>query len=140
MKTLLLTSPQARIEAKLLDEFVSGRRGDWQIRELPLGSLAEQAGTPEVTIVQLNNETRPDQVKSMIPELARIQRKYPQGSFVVFALRQRARLAVQRARQQKRRMQTLVEEIRQGLPEFSNAERVDVSFVRDGDELAARLG
>jgi hypothetical protein len=62
----------------------------------------------------------------MIPRLAHLQTGIPRGSFVLFALKRQARLALQKSRAQQRRMQAFVDEITVGLPEFPNPERVDV--------------
>jgi hypothetical protein len=137
MKTLLLTTPQGQIETGFLDEFISAKPTEWHIEVSPSGSLGQLSISPDITIVQLNDETRPAEVKTIIPRLAQLQAKSGQGSYVMFALRRMARLALAKAKARQKRIDDILNEIYKRLKEFPNPERVDVSV--EGSELKAKL-
>lgn len=137
MKTLLVTSPQGKIEHEAVRELAPDRLAGWHIEALPSSSFARTATPPAVTVVQVGDQTRPAQLRAMIPGLARLQNGLPQGSFVLFALKCQAPLALRKAKAQQRRLQAIVDQISLSLPEFPNPERVDVVEYASG--LATKL-
>ncbi len=75
----------------------------------------------------------------MIHRLANLQTVARSGSFVVFVLKHRPKLAPLPARVQQERLQAILDKINDGLQEFPNPDRVDVSIMQGGQDLAAKL-
>src|SRR6266705_1280731 len=85
MKLLLVTTPRVKIEAKAVRKLVPNKLTGWLIKTLPSGSLNQTATIPDVTLVQLNDNTRPADIKAMIPRLVHLQAKAPKRSYVLFS-------------------------------------------------------
>src|SRR5260370_41622067 len=139
VKTLLVTTPEAKIERNAFRKLVPDKLTGWHIEAMPSGSLSQTATVPDVTVVQLSDETQPANLKAMMPRLAHLQTGFPQGSFVVFALTRPAQSAPRKVKAQQRRLQGILDEINHGLQAFPNPERVDVSVVQYEPELTAKL-
>jgi hypothetical protein len=136
MKTLLVTTPQAKIEARTVRELVPGKLRGWHIQALPSGSLNQMATIPDVTLVQLNTETRPADLKAIMPRLVHIQAQAPRRSYVLFSLKDgQKRTALAR----QRRVYSVVAQINQGLTTFPNPDRVSLTFVQCPGDLETQL-
>lgn len=84
MKTLLLTTARGKIEKKAVDELDTLKPRGWDLTVMQPGPWKIVGTPPSITVVRLNNKTKPAQVTAMIPRLAELQSAYSQGSYVVF--------------------------------------------------------
>src|ERR1022692_1050584 len=139
MKTLLVTTPQAKIEAKTVRELIPGKLRGWHIEALPSGSLNQMATIPDVTLVQLNNETRPADLKAIMPRLVHIQAQAPRRSYVLFSVREGVKAKLRTAQARQRHFYSIVTQINQGLPTFPNPDRVSLTFVQSPGDLETQL-
>ena len=139
MKTLLVTTPQAKIEAKTVRELIPGKLRGWHIEALPSGSLNQMATIPDVTLVQLNNETRPADLKAIMPRLVHIQEQAPRRSYVLFSVREGVKAKLRTAQARQRHFYSVVTQINQGLPTFPNPDRVSLTFVQSPGDLETQL-
>jgi len=139
MKTLLVTTPQAKIEARTVRELIPGKLRGWHIEALPSGSLNQMATIPDVTLVQLNNETRPADLKAIMPRLVHIQAQAPRRSYVLFSVREGAKARLRTALSRQRHFYSVVTQINQGLPTFPNPDRVSLTFVQSPGDLETQL-
>ena len=129
MKTLLVTTPQAKIEAKAVRQLVPNKLAGWQIEALPSGSLNQTVAFPDVTLVQLNNETRPAEIKAMIHELVHIQTRAPKRSYVLFSVNERGvKVKLRERPAQQRHFRAVVTQINAGLRDFPNPDYVGLTF------------
>ena len=140
MKTLLVTTPQAKIEAKTVRELIPGKLRGWHIQALPSGSLNQTVAFPDVTLVQLNNETRPAEIKAMIHELVHIQTRAPKRSYVLFSVNERGvKVKLRERPAQQRHFRAVVTQINAGLRDFPNPDYVGLTFDRTASDLAVQL-
>jgi hypothetical protein len=110
----------------------------WHIAALPPASLNEMKAVPDVTLVQLDNETRPADLKAIMPRLVHIQEQAPRCSYVLFSVKDRTKTRLRR-RALKRYYSAVVTQINRDLPAFPNPDRVGLTFVENVDDLATQL-
>jgi hypothetical protein len=134
MKTLLVATPEGRMTEEEVDDLFPEKPAGW---EFEMDHLSPRGSAPDAILVQVGDASQPSQVKAMIPRLANLQSGAPRGSFVVFALKHRAKLALQRA--PRERYRAILDKINDGLQEFPNPDRVEVSLMQGGQELSAKL-
>jgi len=139
MKTLLVTTPQRRMTAEDVNDLFPHKPKWWHFEVEHTTPSSPTGFAPHAIVVQVGDTSTPAHIKALIHRLAHMQTSSPRGSFVVFALKWRAELAIQRARTQQRRLQAIMEEINQSLQEFPNPDRVDVSIAQSGHDLSAKL-
>lgn len=139
MKTLLVTTPQAKVEAKIVRELIPGKLRGWHIKALPSGDLNQMTGIPDVTLVQLDNDTRPADLEAIMPRLVHIQAQPPQRSYVLFSVREGAKSRLRTAQARQRHFDSVVTQINQGLPAFPNPDRVSLTFVQSPGDLETQL-
>ena len=111
----------------------------WHVETLPSGSLSQTATIPDVTLVQLNDDTRPAELKAMIPRLVHIQAKAPNRSYVLFSFKERVKAKLHEAKAQKRHFHAVVLEINRKLSAFPNPDRVSLAFSQTPFDIAALL-
>jgi hypothetical protein len=138
MKTLLFTAANPEIEGKAFRKRIK-TLADWQINTVASGALTKAVTGSNVTVVRLNCDTSPAQLKAIIPRLAQRQANAPQGSYIIFALKRQVHPAPKKAQQSKRSALAVMDEIRHGLLEFPHPERVDISIGEDEVELMEKL-
>lgn len=110
----------------------------WEVETVPSGSLVQAQSRPSVTVVGVGHQTRPAQLRAMIPGLAKLQTISPQGSYVLFTrLKPGVATSEKALRKEVQHWQDLVVEISLNLAAFPNPDRVDV--VEYAPELAAKL-
>jgi hypothetical protein len=136
MKRLLVTTPQAKIEAKTVRALIPGKLRGWHVQTLPSGSLNQLATSPDVTLVQLNNETRPADLKAIMPRLVDIQAQAPRRSYVLFSVTEGA---MRTAQARQRHFYSVATQINRGLPTFPNPDRVSLTFVQSPGDLVTQL-
>ena len=141
MKTLLVTTPQAKIEAKAVRELVPSHLAGWQIEAVPSGSLDRTATIPDVTLVQMGYETRRAEIEALLPRLARLQSKGPHQSYILFSagVRAKPKSRTRAAQAQYGRFKELMAHIHRDLPAFPNPDRVNVTFAQNPSDLATEL-
>ena len=132
-------TPETKIEARTVRKLVPGKLRGWHIQALPSHSLNQMATIPDVTLVQLNNETRAADLKAIMPRLVDIQAKAPQRSYVLFSVREGANKAESRTPSRQRHYYSVVTQINRGLPTFPNPDRVSLTFVQNSDDLETQL-
>ena len=110
-----------------VDDLFPEKPEGWQF-EIGTRQLSP-ATAPDAIVVQVRDASQPSHIKAMIHRLANLQTDNPGGSFVVFALKYHG----------KRALQAILDKIKDGLQEFPNPDRVDVSIMRDREDLAERL-
>jgi hypothetical protein len=138
MKTLLVATPEGRMTEGDVDDLFPEKPEGWQFENGTRHSSPMRSG-PDAIVIQLGAAFQPSQVKAMIHRIANLQTGVPGGSFVLFALKHHAKLAFQRARAQQQRFRAILDKINDGLREFPNPDRVDISITPGGEDLAAKL-
>ena len=139
MKTLLLTVPEKRTRPEKIRKLVPGEFSGWRIEAIPSGSLGRSALVPDVTVVEIDQDTKPVEVKSMIPDLAQMQAKGAQSSYVVFSFKDYPNIKSAERRAQQRRYQNVLTQITHNLQEFPNPQLVDINFAQTPSAVAALL-
>lgn len=137
MKTLLVKTGQARstlIRQVLRDTFAS-----WSVETGRLNSLDTIKTAPELTVVQLDNETEPSEIKAMVPGLADLQTRIPQGSFVMFGIDRGPESRSSKGKAVSLNFDAILESITRYIEVCPNPDRVDVVVLHGGPELAAKL-
>ena len=84
MKTLFLTTGQGKSTSLL--RCLRNTFADCHVEKGRLGSLNRIKAYPELTVVQVDYQTEPSDIEAMIPQLANLQDRFPQGSFVMFGI------------------------------------------------------
>jgi len=138
MKTLLVATPEGRMTEEDVDDLFPEKPEGWQF-EIGNQHLSPTGGAPDAIVVQVGDAFQPAQVKAMIHRLANLQTGAPSASYVVFALKQGANLALQRSQAQQERLRAILDKINDGLQEFPNPDRVDVAIMQGGQDLGAKL-
>lgn len=139
MKTLLVTTPEARIESTAANRLLPRDFRGWKVEALPSGSLANLSQAPELTVVRLDDKTQPARLKTMIQRLANLQTTAPSGgSYVVFAITQAAAPA-QKSEVVQKRFHAICTVINGSLREFTNPDRVDISIIENPCDLEPKL-
>jgi Protein of unknown function (DUF2384) len=139
MKTLLVTTPQAKIEAKAFRELVPNKLAGWHIKTVPCRSLRQMAILPDVTLVQLNDETRPSELEAIMPDLVHIQAEAPKRSYVLFSVKEGDKGKWRTVRARVRHYHDVMTQINRELPTFPNPDRVSVSFAQSPAALLTEL-
>src|SRR5271166_3884939 len=117
MKTLLITTPQAKIGGKAVRQPVPKLRG-WQIEARPSSSLGQTATIPDVTLVQLDNETRPADLQATIRELVHIQARALKRSYVLFSVKENMSAGLRGVRPNKFNFRAMITQVNYGLRAF----------------------
>ena len=138
MKTLLVTTPEARIESTAANRLLPRDFRGWKVETLPSGSLAHLSQAPELTVVRLDEKTQPARLKAVIQRLANLQTTAPSGSYVVFAITQAA-VPAQRSEAVQKRFNAICTVINGSLREFTNPDRVDISIIEEPGDLEPKL-
>ena len=136
MKTLLFTTPQAKMGDKALRNLGPNKLAGWHIERVPGGLLRQTAIVPDVTLVQLNDETRPPELEAIMPHLVHIQAEAPKRSYVLFSVKEGDK---GRKRTAEVYWHNLMVQIDRELPTFPNPDRVSVSFAQSPAALVAEL-
>jgi hypothetical protein len=139
MKTLLLTAPEKPGKPDRIRKLMRGEFSGWRIATIPSRSLGQSALAPDVTVVEIDEDTKPAQVRSMIPDLVHMQSKGPQPSCVVFSLKEYPKAKSAEARAQQRHYQKVIIQITGSLPAFPNPQLVDVTFASSPSAVATLL-
>jgi len=141
MKTLLVTTPKAKIEAKEVRELVPSHLAGWQIEAVPSGSLNQTVTIPDVTLVQMGDETRGAEIEALIPRLVRLQSTGSCQSYILFSARVRSKTKSRGrdAQAQQCRFNELMTHVHRELPAFPNPDRVNVTFAQNPSDLATEL-
>jgi hypothetical protein len=139
MKTLLVTTPRARVKGKDVRQFLPRKLAGWRIQKLPSGALNQTATIPDVTLVQVDDSTQPAELKAMIPGLVHIQAKAPNRSYVMFSLQERGKARLPGGQARQRHFRAVVTQINHELPAFPHPDRVSVTFAQNPSEMAAEL-
>jgi hypothetical protein len=137
VKTLLLKTGQGRITIfcqVLRDTFAKGR-----VETGRLNSLDTIKTAPELTVIQLDNETEPSEIKAMSSQLASLQTRAPQESFVVFGIDRGRKVRSPKGKAMNFNFDALLESITGYMEVCPNPDRVDIAFWHRGPELAAKL-
>lgn len=132
MKTLLLTSPQGKPDAREFDDLASGSQSDWKVESAPASALAKWREIADVTLVEVGKTSRPGTLKAMLPDLAAIQKRGGNRSFVVFSFKRRLK-------ETESQLRGSMKAIRQALSNFPNPDRVEVTFAQNAPDMAAVL-
>jgi hypothetical protein len=138
MKTLLVATPERTLTQEDVNELFPEKPEGWQF-EVGRRQMSTTGGGPEAIVVQVGDNSQPSQIKAVIHRVANLQTAAPSGSFVLFALKETGGVARRHARAQQERISAILEKINAGLQEFPNPDRVDVSLMQGGRELAAKL-
>jgi Protein of unknown function (DUF2384) len=136
MKTLLVTSPRAKLETKTFRRLVPNKLTGWLIEALPSGSLDQPGNFPDVTLVQLDDDTQSADLKAMIPRLAHLQARARKPSYVVFSFNAEKNANV---RMEETFFRAVAKQINLELPTFPNPDRVNVFFSQGSFALATML-
>jgi len=139
MKTLLLTAPEKKAKPENIRKLVPGEFSGWRIEAIPSGSLGGSTISPDVTVVEIDEDTKPAEVKSMIPDLVEMQGKGPQPSYVVFSFKDYPKAKPAEARAQLRCYQNVMTQITGSLPAFPSPQLVDVTFASSPSAVATLL-
>jgi len=133
----LVTSPTSRIKAKTVSDLVPKKLAGWQIETLPSGSLGQASKVPDVTLVQLDDNTQPAALKAIMPRLVQIQGKGLKGSYVLFSIK--TAKTKPSGRQFHFTSSAIVGQINSHLRAFPNPQLVDVTFAQNPSDIAAQL-
>ncbi len=137
MKTLLVTTPRAKIEAEAVRDLIPEPLAGWHIEALPSGSLNQTVACPDVTLVQIDDDTKPADLKAIMPRLVQIQARGYKPSYVLFSIKKPK--PTTRARQSQQRISSALNQITLQLPTFPNPQLVDVTFAQTPVDIAAQL-
>src|SRR5437868_9980099 len=118
MKTLLLTAPEKGPKPESIRKLVPGEFSGWRVEAIPSGSLGQSAIIADVTFVEIDEDTKPAEVRSMIPDLVMMQGEGAEPSYVVFSFKDYAKAKSAEARAQQRHYQTVMTQITGSLPAF----------------------
>ena len=101
MKTLLVTTPQTKIEAKAVRNIVPNAIEGWHIQVVPSGSLGQAVTAPDVTLVQINDATKPADKGPPVPHLVHIQSIGVKQSHVLFHIKKlKGKMRAHKSKQQ----------------------------------------
>jgi len=125
MKTLLITTPEVKIKAKAFRELVPEKLEGWRIEALPSWPLDRKATIPDVTLVQLGDDTQSADLKAMIPWLVHLQAKAPRRSYVIFSFNAETKTNV---RVEEALFREVAEQINHELSSFPDPDRVNLFF------------
>jgi len=139
MKTLLLTAPERKARPEDIRKLVPEKVSGWRIEAIPSGALGRSAIVPDVTVVEIDEETKPVEFKSMLPDLVHLQSKGPERSYVLFSFKEYPTVKSREEHAQQRRYQDVLTQITGSLQAFPNPQLVDISFTQTAPALAAVL-
>jgi len=138
MKTLLVITP-AKARGKTVSPLVPAKLTGWHIQTMLSGSLSLNAVAPDVTLVQLNNDTRPSDLEAVMPELVHIQTKAQKRSYVLFSVKGREENRASTSPGDKFHFKAVVGLINKRLCAFPNPDQVSMTFARNSSEMTAEL-
>jgi len=139
MRTLLITTPQAKTGTKAFCELVPNKLAGWDIKVVPGHLLKGLTIIPDVTLVRLNDETRPAELEAIMPQLVHIQAEAPKASYILFSVKEGDKGSCRVEPASTRHHRDVMMQINQGLSTFSEPDRVNVSFAQSPAEFATEL-
>lgn len=139
MKTLLVVKPPKARERKA-SHLVPSRLPGWHIHTVISGSLSLKASAPDVTLVQLNDQTATADLDAVMPDLVHIQQDADKCPYVLFSVKGPEDEGERTPPKQKENFETIIEWINEQTLAFPNPERVSLTFARNRAEIAAELG
>ncbi len=139
MKTLLVTTPQTKIEAKAVRNIVPNAIEGWHIQVVPSGSLGQAVTAPDVTLVQIDDATKPADLRALMPHLVHIQSIGVKRSHVLFHIKKlKGKMRAHKSKQQP--ATTLIGQISSQLASFPDPSRVSLTFAPTKSDLLTQLG
>ena len=136
MKTLLVTTPHHGTEAKKLSTIYARVLTDWHVETSSAASLNRTNRSPDVTLVEVNRNTRPAEINTMLSSLVHLQAKSPHRSYVLFSFSDLAKVKLRGEHTQKHDIGALLTQIYQRLSDFPDPDRVNVTFAETPANIA----
>lgn len=137
MKTLLVQTGQGK--TTLIRQYLRDTFASWHVETTQLRSLDKIRTPPELTLVQLDDETEPSDIEALVPRLTSLQTRSPQVSIVMLGINREPKVRASMSKSQENHFLVLLNHIRNRIQEFPNPDRVDVVFWHGGPEMEAKL-